>query len=70
MHSERLRLSERLSTRQFLGSVYTPLGDLDGATEKAIRDAGAIPVTAIYRVLAQIHALTAGSTVVAASSIW
>jgi class 3 adenylate cyclase len=27
--------------------VYTPLGELDGASDKAIRDAGAIPVTAI-----------------------
>lgn len=27
--------------------AYTPLGDLDGATEKAIRDAGTLPVTAI-----------------------
>jgi len=26
---------------------YTPLGELDGASDKAIRDAGAIPVTAI-----------------------
>lgn len=25
--------------------AYTPLGELDGANEKAIRDAGAIPVT-------------------------
>ena len=27
--------------------AYTPLGELEGASEKAIRDAGAIPVTAI-----------------------
>jgi class 3 adenylate cyclase len=27
--------------------VYTPLGELDGASGKAVRDAGAIPVTAI-----------------------
>jgi class 3 adenylate cyclase len=27
--------------------VYTPLGQLDGASDKAIRDAGAIPVTSI-----------------------
>jgi class 3 adenylate cyclase len=27
--------------------VYTPLGELDGASDKAIRDAGAIPVTSI-----------------------
>ena len=27
--------------------AYTPLGELDGASDKAIRDAGAIPVTAI-----------------------
>ena len=27
--------------------AYTPLGDLDGASDKAIRDAGAIPVAAI-----------------------
>jgi class 3 adenylate cyclase len=27
--------------------AYTPLGDLDGASDKAVRDAGAIPVTAI-----------------------
>ncbi len=27
--------------------VYKPLGELDGASDKAIRDAGAIPVTAI-----------------------
>lgn len=27
--------------------VYTPLGELDGASAKAIRDAGAIPVTSI-----------------------
>ena len=27
--------------------AYTPLGELEGASEKAIRDAGAIPVAAI-----------------------
>jgi class 3 adenylate cyclase len=27
--------------------AYSPLGELDGASAKAIRDAGAIPVTAI-----------------------
>jgi class 3 adenylate cyclase len=27
--------------------AYTPLGELDGASDKVIRDAGAIPVTAI-----------------------
>ncbi len=27
--------------------AYTPLGELDGVSDKAIRDAGAIPVTAI-----------------------
>ena len=26
---------------------YTPLGEFDGASDKAIRDAGAIPVTSI-----------------------
>lgn len=29
------------------GVTYTPLGELDGASDKAIRDAGAIPVTSI-----------------------
>ena len=27
--------------------AYTPLGELDGVSDKAIRDAGALPVTAI-----------------------
>ena len=27
--------------------VYTPLAELDGVSDKAVRDAGAIPVTAI-----------------------
>jgi class 3 adenylate cyclase len=27
--------------------VYTPLGELNGASDKTIRDAGAIPVTSI-----------------------
>ena len=27
--------------------AYTPLGELDGSSDKATRDAGAIPVTAI-----------------------
>ena len=27
--------------------AYTPLGELDGASDKAIRDAGTIPVTKI-----------------------
>ncbi len=26
---------------------YTPLGELEGASDKAIRDAGSIPVTAV-----------------------
>ncbi|MBK8293906.1 MAG: hypothetical protein IPK93_03690 [Solirubrobacterales bacterium] len=47
-------LTERLDSTDAQASdleldtlAYTPLGELEGASDKAIRDAGAIPVTAI-----------------------
>jgi class 3 adenylate cyclase len=45
---ERLDASDAQATRLDPDAIaYTPLGELDGASEKAIRDAGAIPVTPI-----------------------
>jgi class 3 adenylate cyclase len=45
---ERLDPADALATGIDPDSIaYTPLGELDGASDKAIRDAGAIPVTPI-----------------------
>jgi class 3 adenylate cyclase len=45
---ERLDSADAEATGLDLDALaYTPLGELDGASDKAIRDAGAIPVTAI-----------------------
>jgi len=45
---ERLDASDAQATGLDPDAIaYTPLGELDGASEKAIRDAGAIPVTPI-----------------------
>jgi class 3 adenylate cyclase len=45
---ERLDPADALATGVDPDAVtYTPLGELDGANDKAIRDAGAIPVTSI-----------------------
>ena len=45
---ERLDASDAQATRLDPDAIaYTPLGELDGASEKAIRDAGAIPVAPI-----------------------
>ena len=45
---ERLDSADAETTGLDLDALaYTPLGEIDGASDKAIRDAGAIPVTAI-----------------------
>jgi len=45
---ERLDADDAQATGLDPGAIaYIPLGELDGASDKAIRDAGTIPVTAI-----------------------
>ena len=45
---ERLDQADARATEIDLGAIsYTPLGELAGVSDKAVRDAGAIPVTVI-----------------------